>query len=367
MFGSPCRLPDSDLSPLGWRDEEYRYALAVDVLVVEASPVDQGQDGILVSGAYAPYLYFWPNLVVGGGSTINPMVFLRGHKEDYDAWGSLGNAGWSWQSILPYFLKPVDLTGPNVQSENFPAPCLVKRTGGTPPMKSAFLRSKIPRRDSSKVNREVGLLRGLPATNATYNAQPEGILNQFASNVGVGTVHWGTSDSALLYHLKPLSRGTVNINSTDPLASPLIDFRTATDPIDLQVYTTVFRKNRDLFAAPAMQALGPTEAAPSGAHLTTDEPINRGRDAQSNLPDQCPPVLHGCHAVRQLDDVVSSEQKVYGISGLRVCGYQLPGLSSSPVRPRRPSKKKMRGTDVLPFDKSKVFPKWDVVTLSREG
>jgi choline dehydrogenase-like flavoprotein len=101
----------------------------VTVLVVEAGPLDQGQDGILVPGAYAPYLYFWPNLVtvpqrrlnnrtpgaitaqvVGGGSTINAMVFLRGDKEDYDAWGALGNAGWSWQNMLPYFLKVLDST-----------------------------------------------------------------------------------------------------------------------------------------------------------------------------------------------------------------------------------------------------------------
>jgi choline dehydrogenase-like flavoprotein len=168
-----------------------------------------------------------------------------------------------------------------------------------------------------------------PAVLAGYKAQREAILNQFASNVGVGTVHWGTSDSALLYHLKPLSRGTVNINSTDPLASPLIDFRTATDPIDLQVYTAVFRKNRDLFAAPAMQALGPTEAAPFGAHLTTDEQIAAVMRDQIN-----PTNAHQCCTAamlpKQLGGVVSSEQKVYGVRGLRVADisfwpFQLSG------------------------------------------
>ncbi len=66
------------------------------VLVIEAGPLDAGQDGILVPGAYAPWYYFWPGLtstpqaglnnrtiaaitaqVVGGGSTINAMVYLR--------------------------------------------------------------------------------------------------------------------------------------------------------------------------------------------------------------------------------------------------------------------------------------------------
>jgi choline dehydrogenase-like flavoprotein len=151
-----------------------------------------------------------------------------------------------------------------------------------------------------------------------YKAQREALLKQFANaNVGVGTVHWGTADSALVYHLKPLSRGTVNINSTNPLANPLIDFRTGTDPADVQVYTALFRKNRELFAAPSMQVLGPSEAAPFGAELTTDEQIAAVMHDQIN-----PSNAHQCCTAammpRELGGVVSSEQKVYGVQGLRI-------------------------------------------------
>lgn len=43
--------------------------------------------------------------VLGGGSAINAMVANRGAPGDYDEWGALGAAGWSWSSVLPYFRK----------------------------------------------------------------------------------------------------------------------------------------------------------------------------------------------------------------------------------------------------------------------
>lgn len=93
------------------------------VLVVEAGPLDEGENAVLVPGAYNPATYFWPMVsvpqtglnnsvhlatcarVVGGGSTINAMIFERGDVEDYEGWTSLGNEGWSWDNLLPYFKK----------------------------------------------------------------------------------------------------------------------------------------------------------------------------------------------------------------------------------------------------------------------
>ena len=42
---------------------------------------------------------------LGGSSSVNGMVYIRGHKWDYDHWASLGNEGWSYDDVLPYFKK----------------------------------------------------------------------------------------------------------------------------------------------------------------------------------------------------------------------------------------------------------------------
>jgi choline dehydrogenase-like flavoprotein len=43
--------------------------------------------------------------VLGGCSSINAMVYMRGQKSDYDHWAGLGNRGWSWNEVLPYFKR----------------------------------------------------------------------------------------------------------------------------------------------------------------------------------------------------------------------------------------------------------------------
>lgn len=46
--------------------------------------------------------------VLGGTSSINGMLYIRGHPSDYDNWAQLGNPGWSWQDVLPWFKKAED-------------------------------------------------------------------------------------------------------------------------------------------------------------------------------------------------------------------------------------------------------------------
>jgi choline dehydrogenase len=46
--------------------------------------------------------------VLGGCSSINAMIHMRGQKEDWDYWASLGNPGWSWQEMLPLFQQLED-------------------------------------------------------------------------------------------------------------------------------------------------------------------------------------------------------------------------------------------------------------------
>jgi len=46
--------------------------------------------------------------LLGGCSSINGMLYLRGQARDYDGWRQLGNTGWGWDDVLPYFLKSED-------------------------------------------------------------------------------------------------------------------------------------------------------------------------------------------------------------------------------------------------------------------
>jgi len=49
---------------------------------------------------------YWPRgKGLGGSSSINGLIFIRGQREDYDAWAAQGCPGWGWDGVLPYFLR----------------------------------------------------------------------------------------------------------------------------------------------------------------------------------------------------------------------------------------------------------------------
>src|ERR1700731_2472004 len=49
--------------------------------------------------------------VLGGSSSINGMIYVRGQPEDFDHWAQLGNRGWSWDDVLPCFRKAENWEG----------------------------------------------------------------------------------------------------------------------------------------------------------------------------------------------------------------------------------------------------------------
>lgn len=49
---------------------------------------------------------YWPRgKVLGGSSSINAMIYMRGHPDDYDDWASFGNEGWGYDDLMPYFKR----------------------------------------------------------------------------------------------------------------------------------------------------------------------------------------------------------------------------------------------------------------------
>lgn len=62
----------------------------------------------------------WPRgKVLGGSSVLNAMLYIRGNKRDYDKWAAMGNPGWSYKEVLPYFLKAEDMRIPHYQNDPY--------------------------------------------------------------------------------------------------------------------------------------------------------------------------------------------------------------------------------------------------------
>ena len=68
---------------------------------------------------------FWPRgKTLGGSSSLNGMIYVRGHASVYDAWERQGNPGWGYQSVLPYFKKSEDMTGAPMTTMGPAASCM---------------------------------------------------------------------------------------------------------------------------------------------------------------------------------------------------------------------------------------------------
>ena len=70
--------------------------------------------------------------VLGGSSTINGMIYVRGQPEDFDHWAQLGNRGWSWDDVLPYFKQAEDWEGEADEFHGKGGPLLTSRTADKP-------------------------------------------------------------------------------------------------------------------------------------------------------------------------------------------------------------------------------------------
>jgi len=107
---------------------EYGYVYAARLPACQASQAnasirDAQDNGTAVPGLPVPSKYMrtytsvpqpgldnrtsplYTGAVVGGGTVVNGMFFNRGSSGDYNAWEKLGNPGWGWKGLLPYFKK----------------------------------------------------------------------------------------------------------------------------------------------------------------------------------------------------------------------------------------------------------------------
>jgi choline dehydrogenase len=95
---------------------------------------------------------YWPRgKVLGGTSSINGMTFVRGQREDYDAWAPLTGGAWSWSSVLPWFRRFEDRPFGTPELRGDAGPMRIGTIASPHPLAQAFLASAnaagIPRND----------------------------------------------------------------------------------------------------------------------------------------------------------------------------------------------------------------------------
>ena len=78
---------------------------------------------------------------LGGSSAINAMVYIRGHRTDYDHWASLGNAGWSFNDVLPYFKRSEDNADFDGEYHGKGGPLAVNKLRTGNPIQQTFLQA----------------------------------------------------------------------------------------------------------------------------------------------------------------------------------------------------------------------------------
>jgi choline dehydrogenase-like flavoprotein len=78
---------------------------------------------------------------LGGSSAINAMVYIRGHRNDYDQWASLGNVGWSFSDVLPYFKRSENNADFDGEYHGKDGPLAVNRLRTENPVQKIFLQA----------------------------------------------------------------------------------------------------------------------------------------------------------------------------------------------------------------------------------
>lgn len=130
--------------------------------------------------------------VLGGSSSINGMVYVRGHARDFDHWAATGAAGWSYADVLPYFIRMETSHGAISDYRGTTGPLHVTRGQRKNPLFNAFIRA--------------GREAGYPITEDYNGAQQEGFGAMEA------TIWEGRRWSAANAYLRPALRtGLLNL------------------------------------------------------------------------------------------------------------------------------------------------------------
>jgi len=153
---------------------------------------------------------------------------------------------------------------------------------------------------------------------AGFLAQRQILIERFGCNSSavMELPFGGTAVQAVAVE-KPLSRGTVTINSTDPSANPVVDYGCLTNPIDAHMAAAMVNYTRKWMSTSAMQSLEPIELIPGSSYVTTDQLISIIRESIIT-PTFAHPSCTCSMMPLDLGGVVSPELLVYETNHLSI-------------------------------------------------
>jgi choline dehydrogenase len=141
----------------------------------------------------------------------------------------------------------------------------------------------------------------------------------------------GAGSSGTMVNLHPLSRGTVNINPSDPFnTEPVVDYRALSNPVDLDVMIEFINFTRRYFFETRLADFGPRQTSPPDY---VQEPADLARFLQQVIsPSEFHPSGTCAMLPKELGGVVDEDLKVYGVKRLRVVDASimptLPGANT---------------------------------------
>jgi choline dehydrogenase len=105
---------------------------------------------------------FWPRgKVLGGSSSINGLIYIRGQRQDFDTWRQMGNVGWSFDDVLPYFKRSEDQVRGASELHGTGGPLAVDDMRDRHPICEAFIRAcadnGVPRNDDFNGREQEGV------------------------------------------------------------------------------------------------------------------------------------------------------------------------------------------------------------------
>lgn len=148
---------------------------------------------------------YWPRgKGWGGSSSINGMIYIRGHASDYDQWAQMGLKGWSYDDVLPYFKKSESHPKGESEFHGGKGPLNISEATAEEPLYKAFI--------------EAGKQAGYPYTPDFNGAQQEGVGPYQL------TIHDGERWSASFAYLRPaMERPNLDIISTGRVTRVLVE------------------------------------------------------------------------------------------------------------------------------------------------